>query len=119
MITHNAATRATWGQRAAVEPTKPKMRLLEVKPLRRNTLRGFCVVELPSGLIVRDVSIHTRGGRCWASLPAKPQIDQDGRQRCSSDGKPLYTAILEWRSRELSDRFRRLGRELRESLEPK
>lgn len=42
------------------------------KPMVRNTLRGFCTVTLPSGMILSDVSVHidhARRGRC---RPAKP-----------------------------------------------
>jgi hypothetical protein len=43
-------------------------------------------------------------GKCWASLPAKPVLDRDGKHR-EEGGKKQYAAILGWRSRELSDAF--------------
>jgi hypothetical protein len=102
MIAPDAATRATWGHR----PTpKAKMRLVEFKPLRRNTLLGFCVVEMPSGLVIRDISIHQKAGKWWAGLPAKPVLDAEGRHVNNHAGHKQYAALLGWRSRELADRF--------------
>jgi hypothetical protein len=43
--------------------------------------------------------------KAWVCLPSKPVLDRDGRQRTDFNGKPAFTAIPEWLSRELSDRF--------------
>jgi hypothetical protein len=83
---------------------RPRLRITDWRAVRKNTLRGFVVVELPSGLTVRDVSIHQKNGKSWASLPARPLLDTEGRQ-VRSDGKPQYAAMLQWRDRGLSDRF--------------
>jgi hypothetical protein len=51
----------------------------DVKPLTRNTLRGFARVRMPSGLIFHDVSIHEKDGKAWASpgsLDLLCQIEQ-------------------------------------------
>lgn len=84
---------------------RPRLRITEWRPLIKNTLRGFCIIELPSGLIVREVSVHTKNGKAWASLPSRPQLDGDGRQVVNHAGKKQYTALLGWRDRDLSDRF--------------
>jgi hypothetical protein len=44
-------------------------------------------------------------GKSWVNLPAKPVLDRDGHHKTGPDGKPAYTAIVQWRSRDLSDRF--------------
>jgi hypothetical protein len=41
--------------------------LEEFFEIRRNTLRGFAKVAMPSGMVMSDVAIHTSNGRCWAS----------------------------------------------------
>jgi hypothetical protein len=51
------------------------------------------------------VPVLVSNSRVWASLPAKPQIDQDGRHKRDINGKPAYNAMLQWRDRSLSDRF--------------
>jgi hypothetical protein len=51
------------------------MALREWYSRQRNTLRGFATVELPSGLIIWDVSVHRRDGRTSASLAARCQGD--------------------------------------------
>ena len=83
---------------------RPRLRIAEWRP-RKNTLLGFAVIELPSGLIVRDVSVHEKNGKRWASLPSRPMLDADGRQVVNHSGKKQYCALLGWRDRDLADRF--------------
>jgi hypothetical protein len=85
---------------------RPRMRLLDWRPLRKNTLRGFATLELPKALTIRDVSVHEKNGKMLAGLPAKPQIDGEGRVIRAAGGKIIqYAAILTWRDRDLPDRF--------------
>jgi hypothetical protein len=79
--------------------------LREWRPLRKNTLFGFAVIELPSGLIVRDVGIHSKAGKWWASLPSRPVLDAEGRHLSNHAGHKQYAAVLGWRNRDLADRF--------------
>jgi hypothetical protein len=85
--------------------TPRRMRLVEWRPLRRNTLHGFAVVEMPSGLVIRDISIHQKSGKWWASLPSRPMLDAEGRQISNHAGHKQYAAVLGWRDRDLADRF--------------
>src|SRR5262245_47508880 len=85
--------------------TQARLRLLDWKPLTRNSLRGFATVELPNRLAIVDVSVHVSHGKAWASLPAKPQLNPDGTARRGDDGKVIYTPILKWRDRALQDGF--------------
>jgi hypothetical protein len=80
------------------------MRLLRWKPLVKNSLRGFVDIELPIGLVIHEIPILASHGRCWASLPAKPVLDLDGKH-VATNGKKQYAAILEWKSRDLGNRF--------------
>jgi hypothetical protein len=80
------------------------MRLRNWRPCLRNTLRGFANVELPSGLQIDEIAVHVRRGRARASLPARPMLDTDGRH-VVREGKPQYTTIMRWRTRELADRW--------------
>lgn len=73
------------------------------KPIVKNTLCGFCTVELPNGLYIEDISIHHKNGRRWAILPSTAQLE-NGQQRVK-DGKAQWKTILRWRDRELADRF--------------
>jgi hypothetical protein len=99
----------TWNSnqvRAATpERQGSRLRLLEWRPLVKNSLRGFASVELPSGLTIADISVHVSHGKRWASLPARPQITSDGTVRRGDDGRIAYSSILKWRSRELQDGF--------------
>ena len=73
------------------------------KPVVKNTLCGFCTVELPNGLYIEDISIHHKNGRRWAAMPSVPQLE-NGQHRFK-DGKGQYKNILHWRTRELGDQF--------------
>jgi hypothetical protein len=74
----------TWNNdqvRAATpERQGSRLKLLEWHPVRRNTLHGFAIVELPSGIVIRELSVHEKAGKRWVSMPAKPVLGQDGRQ---------------------------------------
>jgi hypothetical protein len=77
----------------------------EFKPLRRNSLRGFVRVRMPSGVTFHDVSVHCSNGTYWASPASKPQINRDGACLRGKDGKILYVPIVSFASRELRDKF--------------
>ena len=85
-------------------PAPRRMLLRKWRPLVRNTLRGFADVELPSGLQIDEIAVHVRNGRAWASLPARPMLDADGRH-VVREGEPQYASIMRWRTRELADRW--------------
>lgn len=103
------AAQATWGARPDAKPShaveRPRLRLVSCKPVVKGALRGFATVELPYGLrlIDRPALVGTKGP--WVGLPTKTPFDRDGGQRTGADGKPAYSPVLEWSSRDLSDRF--------------
>jgi len=76
------------------------------KPLRSNTLFGFCTFVIPEvRLRVIDATVHQSHGRRWIGLPAKPQIDRDGHVRRDDRGKVLYTPVVLFTDRATSDAF--------------
>jgi hypothetical protein len=103
------AERATWGYppsgNPAQTPEPKRARLISWKVFRKNSLRGFAVVELPIGLRIHDIPILASHNKIWASLPAKPQIDRDGQHKRDANGKPVYVPVLEWKDRDLAVRF--------------
>jgi hypothetical protein len=94
---------ATWGRPPSSD--RPRMRLVSWKPLIKGALRGFVTIELPIGLKLIDCPILIGRDGPWASLPSKPQIDKEGRQKSDVNGKRAFEPVLEWRDRGLSDRF--------------
>jgi hypothetical protein len=81
-------------------------RIIEWRPLRRNSLLGFAKIELPSGMIIADVTILTGARGPWASPPAKPLIDRDGAvMKDATTGKVRYAPIIEFTSKEIRDRW--------------
>lgn len=75
------------------------------KPVERNSLRGFCMVSLPSGLILHDVSVYCKDSRWWASPASKPMLDRDGKAMRGEDWKIKYLPIVSFASKEIRDRF--------------
>jgi hypothetical protein len=98
------AEAASWGAKSDISPIRSKIRLVSWKSLIKGSLRGFATVELPIGLKLVDCPVLVSNGKAWAGLPSKPVLDRDGKH-AKPDGKPQYSTILEWKSRDLSERF--------------
>ena len=81
------------------------MKILEWRPMRRNSLLGFVKVELPSGRILAEVAIMAGDRGEWASPPSKPLIGRDGAPMKDAGGKPRYVPLVSFASKELRDRF--------------
>ena len=75
------------------------------RPMRKNSLLGFARVELPSGMVVHDVTILTGERGPWASPPSKPMVGKDGTVLTDDKGKARYSPIIEFTSKEVRDRF--------------
>jgi hypothetical protein len=84
---------------------RPRLRVTEWRALNKNTLRGFASIALPNGLVIRDVSVHSKGGKHWASLPSKPMLDSAGSVLRDEAGKIKYAAILQWGDRTTANKF--------------
>lgn len=81
-------------------------RILEWRPLRKNSLLGFAKVEFRSGLIFSDITVLTGERGAWASPAAKPLIDRAGAvMKDSTTGKVRYAPIIEFTSKEIRDRW--------------
>jgi hypothetical protein len=64
----------------------------------KNTLKGFFSVQLASGLILRDLTLHVRGGARWVGMPAREWTDHAGVRQ--------FAAIVEFKDRTTANRFR-------------
>jgi hypothetical protein len=92
-----------WGDRP---PPSPKsIAFVAWRPLAKGALRGYVTVQLPIGLRLINCPVLVSNGKAWVSLPAKPTLDHDGKHKTDPNGKPVYAPVVEWRSRELRDRF--------------
>jgi DNA-binding cell septation regulator SpoVG len=81
------------------------VRVLEWRPLQKGALLGFAKVEMPSGMVIAEVTIM-RGERGeWASPPSKPLVGRDGTAMKDAGGKPRYVPLVSFTSKELRDRF--------------
>jgi hypothetical protein len=75
--------------------TTTRSRLLEWRPLRKNTLRGFAKVQFLSGVIIAEIGIHVAGSRAWASPPSRPWV-QDNAVVLGEAGKPRWQPLIEF-----------------------
>jgi DNA-binding cell septation regulator SpoVG len=66
------------------------------RPHSKNTLVGFLVLELPSGLVIRDVMLHEKGDSRWVSMPAKS---------FEKDGERSWVPLVEFASKEVRQAF--------------
>jgi hypothetical protein len=95
---------AVSGEQLLVNPAR--MRLVEWRRLRQGRLYGFATVELPIGLVIREIGVLRGPEGLWAALPGKPELDRDNRiARTGDDGKVLYRELLSWRTRKLRAAF--------------
>ena len=68
------------------------------KPLIKNTLRGFLSVNLPSGMVIHNVTVHEKGEARWVGLPA--------REWTNDQGVKQYSNLIEFRDRATANKFR-------------
>ena len=81
------------------------VKVREFKQLRKGSLLGFARIEMPSGMILHDVTILTGEHGPWASPPSKPMIGRDGVAIKDAAGKTRYSPLIEFASREARERF--------------
>ena len=81
------------------------VKILDWRPLTKGALRGFAKIEMPSGMIISDVTVLTGANGPGASPPSKPQIGRDGTVMKDQTGKIKYTPIIEFTSKEVRDRW--------------
>src|SRR5262249_22211264 len=81
------------------------------RPLKTNTSHGFQMPKVvPSGIVVRECSLHEKDGKRWIRVPCKPQIDSKGRHRREPvTGKPANTPVVEILSKAERERFQKVA----------
>jgi hypothetical protein len=80
------------------------MRLRSWKPTVKGALRGFATLETRA-MTLHDCPVHVTYGRPWVGLPGKPIIDAEGRHAVGPNGKKRYGVVIEWRDKDIGDRF--------------
>jgi hypothetical protein len=88
------------------EASKLTVQVDAFKPLRSNTLVGFCSVTVTElHLKIYDLSVHEKNESRWVGLPGKAQINRDGQVRKDERGKVLYTPTIEFTDKPTRDAF--------------
>jgi DNA-binding cell septation regulator SpoVG len=81
-------------------PNIPQNKTIECinwRPFGKNTLRGFATLQLASGLIIVDCTLHQKDNSRWVSMPGKPWTDPQGQTK--------YAQIVDFIDREPRERF--------------
>ena len=73
------------------------MRAIEFRPYRKNTLRGFFIMELASGMQIRDCTLHEANGKAWVGFPGIPYKDKTD--------KTLYKNVIVVPDRSVLDKL--------------
>ena len=71
--------------------------ITNAKLIGKKSLVGSFDLEMPSGLIVRGCMLFEKNGKRWVNFPSK--------EYQKSDGSKGYFPLLEFASREISDKF--------------
>jgi hypothetical protein len=75
---------------------KFSLRVVDWRPLRKNTLVGVCaVLVVEMRMVIRDIAIHQKGSATWAQLPSKPWI-KGGIAVTDDNGKVKYSPVVEF-----------------------
>lgn len=90
---------------AAVAAASHALLVEDFTAVRRNSLRGFVKVTLPSGMILSDVALHLTNDQFWASPPSKPILSREGVALRDEAGKVRYVPVVAFASKELRDKF--------------
>jgi len=80
-------------------------KVLEFTLVRKNALRGFAKLELPSGMILHDVALLETHGRFWATPPSKPSLNRGGVHMRDAAGKGQYTPVISFNTKDRRDAF--------------
>jgi hypothetical protein len=77
------------------------------QPLEKNTLRGFATIYVSDiDMLLHDVAVFQKNNSRWAAPPARPQLSKEGAViRDATTGKPAYSQVIEFGSRESRDAF--------------
>ena len=78
----------------------------EFRPVAKPTvLRGWVIVLQPSGQRIHDCGLFCQDGKWWVSPPSKPRIGRDGQQMRDASGKPQWSPVVSFVSREVGNRW--------------
>jgi hypothetical protein len=84
------------------------MQPLDFRPMWKGNLLGFVEIELPNGIRISDIPVSTGRQGAFATMPRRPILGSDGRQKPDSNARPARpqdVPFLERRDRDLSGRF--------------
>jgi hypothetical protein len=88
----------------AAAPGAPSVRLLDWRPRRSGSLRGFVSVVVGRAMRVNGIAVMVGTRGPWLAMPSKPLTSQ-GQPMLDALGKPRHTPVIEWIDRLAERRF--------------
>lgn len=79
-------------------------KVLDWKPIAKGSLRGFCKIEMPSGMVICEIGVFFGENGLWAAPPSKAMVGRNGPVM-GSNGKPRYSAMVEFTSKDLREKW--------------
>jgi hypothetical protein len=55
--------------------------------------------------VLHDNAVHEKNGTWWVSPAAKPMLNRDGQHIKDHAGKPMWSPVVSFASKELRDKF--------------
>ena len=81
------------------------VKILDWRPLPKNSLLGFAKIEFPSGMVIADVTVLTSERGPWALPLSRPMLNRDGVVIKDEAGKIRYSPFIEFTSKEIRNRW--------------
>jgi hypothetical protein len=76
-------------------------------PRRQETLRGYCRVILPNGMVFCDVRVHAAGKQAWAKPAGRALLSPDGTTVVRDGERIRHMDIVGFISRDHREAFSR------------
>jgi hypothetical protein len=82
------------------EPDTNAFKVRSWRPFQKNTLLGFMSMELPSGLVINDITLHEKSGSRWTAMPAR---------QYELNGEKTWAPVIEFAGKESRAAFQELA----------
>jgi hypothetical protein len=86
-------------------PARQMMTVRNFTAISAGSMKGFCDVQLVSGMVLHRCTIFAKDGKAWAGAPSKQVIGRDGTVQRAPDGKARYEPTVSFADRATADRW--------------
>jgi len=58
-----------------------KIEVKRLRKIKRGSFYGYIDIELPSGFMIKDMSVFYKNGEAWFNFPSKGYVDEKTHER--------------------------------------